>query len=315
MSRNSVPEAEPFDKQSDASSYDHAASSYGKYIERLSQPLAVRAVDLAGVMRGQRVLDVGTGTGIAARCAANTVGSHGEVLGIDLSDGMLNAARDETKRLGLENIQFLKMDAEELEFPDNHFDAVISLCAVAHFPNLDVALCEIRRCLKPGRRAVVAIGAGRPPLGSGLVRYAAGRLLKKIRSLFQPQVWAPGAVMDFIDSCRPGLPAAKFTEWRKEDPYRRLRLAVREAGFELDGTSWAGHTLCFDSAPEFWEAQVSIVTAVRQRLLHLDTDRLAAMRDEFVASAQEILDQNGRLYYPFGAYYVCGRVPDQTQQL
>ena len=121
--------------------------------------------------------------------------------------------------------------------------------------------------------------------------------------------------MDFIDSRGPELPAARFTEWRKEDPYQRLCQALQEAGFELDGSSWAGHTLCFDSAPEFWEAQVSIVTAVRQRLLHLDTDRLAAMRDEFVASAQEILDQNGRLYYPFGAYYVCGRVPDQTQQL
>jgi len=312
MSRKSVPEAEHFDKQEDAGSFDHAASYYGKHIEKLSAPLAVRIVEWADITQGQRVLDVGTGTGIAARCAARAVGGQGKAFGIDLSDGMLDAARYESDRQGLENIRFLKMDSEELGFPDHHFDAVISLCAVAHFPHLDVALREIRRSLRPGRKAVVAIGAGRPPWGSGLARYAIGRLVKMIQSAFQPQLWAPGAIMDFVDSREPELPTAIFAEWQKRDPYRRLCLAIQEAGFEIDGTGWTGHTPCFDSALDFWEAQISIVTAARQRLLHLGAKRLAVLRDEFVASAQRVLDRNGRLYYPFGAYFVRGRVPDRT---
>ena len=76
-----------FDKRSDAASYDPYAEAYGRYIERLAAPLGPYLCQLVHLEPGDRVLDVGTGTGLAARSAATTAAPHGEVMAIDLSKG------------------------------------------------------------------------------------------------------------------------------------------------------------------------------------------------------------------------------------
>ncbi len=80
---------------------------------------------------GGTVLDIGTGTGFIAFHAATLVGSKGKVIGVDLSEGMLNQANVKLADSGLENIEFLRGDMEHLELPDNSIDHLY--CASAFF--------------------------------------------------------------------------------------------------------------------------------------------------------------------------------------
>ena len=103
-------------KQSDARSYDATAAEFGTLTERYSTPIAARMLDLGGVKSGDRLLDVGTGTGLLARMAA---ARGANAVGIDHSAGMLGQAqaRADQDAVG-SRTQFLAMDAEALQFQD-----------------------------------------------------------------------------------------------------------------------------------------------------------------------------------------------------
>ncbi|OLD04531.1 MAG: hypothetical protein AUJ07_03810 [Crenarchaeota archaeon 13_1_40CM_3_53_5] len=83
-------------------------------------------IRLARLTPGERVLDVGTGTGASAILAARKVGKSGRVLGIDLSKRMLAKARERAARLGLVNVEFRLMDSTSLRLPEGSFDAIIT---------------------------------------------------------------------------------------------------------------------------------------------------------------------------------------------
>ena len=110
----------------------------------------------AGVQPGQRVLDVGCGTGYFARLLTQAVGPEGLVVGIDPSREMIAYA---TRKAGrARNRQFQVGTAESLDFPADHFDVVVSSLVMHHLPeDLRVpALREMRRVLRPGGKLLVA---------------------------------------------------------------------------------------------------------------------------------------------------------------
>jgi SAM-dependent methyltransferase len=110
--------------------------------------------DAAGISRGNKVLDVGCGTGVLAREALRRVGQEGQVVGLDLNDGMLAvAARTEP------NIAWRRGDASSLPFEDARFDVVISQFALMYVPDRVAALREMWRTLAPGGRLAVAAWA------------------------------------------------------------------------------------------------------------------------------------------------------------
>lgn len=114
-----------------------------------------RLVEVVGVGPGQRVLDVATGRGAVLVPAAERVGATGEVIGIDLAEGMVGAANDEVARRRI-SATVRVMDAERLDFPDASFDRVLCGFGVMFFPDLSRALAEFRRVLRPGGRLGVS---------------------------------------------------------------------------------------------------------------------------------------------------------------
>jgi len=110
--------------------------------------------DAAGITTGNRVLDVGCGTGVLAREALRRAGREGQVVGLDLNEGMLAvAARTEPK------IEWRQGDATSLPFEDASFDVVVSQFALMYFPDRVASLGEMWRTLAPGGRLALAAWA------------------------------------------------------------------------------------------------------------------------------------------------------------
>ncbi len=116
-----------------------------------------RAVDLAGVGPGSRVLDVATGTGDLAIELARRVAPAGEVLGSDFSEGMLDRAREKVGAGGSSGVRprFEWADAMELPYPDASFDAATVGFGARNFDDLGRGLAEMARVVRPGGRVVV----------------------------------------------------------------------------------------------------------------------------------------------------------------
>ena len=168
-------------KTNDANSYNAVVDYFDKYTERFTRHMPGPMLDLAGVRNNAKVLDVGTGTGVVALNIVEGIGEKGRVVGIDLSDGMLSTARAIARKRKLDGrVEFLKMDAENLDFPESHFDGAFSLYALRHFPNPEKSVAEIYRVLKPGASIVVAVGS-RPDLISVEGMKAALRRMASMR--------------------------------------------------------------------------------------------------------------------------------------
>ncbi len=174
--------------------WDLAVDDYDRFWVPVLRGCSEHCIDLLQIEKGERVLDVATGTGVCAFMAAERVGSAGQVVATDLSQKMVDAAAAEAGRRRIENMTFDRVDAEELSYPDGSFDAVTCVLGLMYPADPQRAIEQMFRVLKPGGRAAVCVWGRRDRCGwNAVFPITDARVNSDVCPLFF-QLGAPGAI-------------------------------------------------------------------------------------------------------------------------
>lgn len=145
--------------------WDKAVNDYDRYFVPLLKHCSERAIGMLDLKPGERVIDVATGTGVGAFMAAERIGPSGELVATDISEKMVDAVRAEAQRRGVSNMRYERMDAEEQDFPDGSFDAVMCVLGLMYPADPQKAIEEMHRVLRPGGRAAAVVWGRRDRCG------------------------------------------------------------------------------------------------------------------------------------------------------
>ena len=138
------------DNNSIEKAYQRYSNIYDLTFGKIFQGGRVFAVDLLDIQPGEKVLEVGVGTGLTLPFFP----AHCEITGIDLSAHMLEKARGNIASHRMDNVEIMKMDATRMDFPDDHFDSVIAAYVVSVVPDPVTVLREMMRVCKKGGKIV-----------------------------------------------------------------------------------------------------------------------------------------------------------------
>lgn len=187
--------------------WDLAAPLYESLWRGQLSPAHAGLLQMAPPLAGQAVLDVACGTGLVTLAAALAVGSQGRVVGTDISDLMVDAARRRAGDAGLDHVRFERMDAESLALPDAHFDLAYCALGLMYMPDPLAAMRELHRVLRPGGRVAAAVWGQRTRCGwSGVFPIVDAEVSSDVCPLFF-QLGNEGALAQlcaeagFVDAC------------------------------------------------------------------------------------------------------------------
>jgi ubiquinone/menaquinone biosynthesis C-methylase UbiE len=145
--------------------WDKAVQDYDTYFVPLLRRCSERVIALLDPQPGERILDVATGTGVAAFVTAERVGASGEVVATDISEKMVEQTRAYAAAQGVTNMAFERADAEELSHPDGSFDAAMCVLGLMYPADPQRAIEQMLRVLRPGGRAAICVWGRRDRCG------------------------------------------------------------------------------------------------------------------------------------------------------
>ena len=254
------------------------AEIYESYmVPALFSPHSSYLIQAANPQPGQRILDVGCGTGIVARRVAALVGADGNVVGLDLNPNMLEVARAAAGREDL-SIEWREGPAEQLPFPDGAFDLVLSQFALMFFADRPAALAEMHRVLKKGGRLTLSVF-------QGLERHP---FYQTLHDAIQLRFGMSG-VSDIFALGDAG----------------ELQTLLINAGFHHVEIEQASLVARFPHPETFLAGEIEVDTAAIPAMQHLDTQArqalLAGIREDMEAPLQAVTEGNF-VAIPFHTY-------------
>jgi demethylmenaquinone methyltransferase/2-methoxy-6-polyprenyl-1,4-benzoquinol methylase len=181
-----------------------------------------RAAQLTRARAGDRILDACTGTGALAELLWRRVGDGGEVVGVDLTEAMLEVARVRVPR-----VRFILGDASRLPFPDASFDAATMAFGLRNIQDHAAALAELNRVLKPGGRAVILEFSTVSPLLRSSYSWYSRKVIPVIANGI---LGRDGAYRYLTDSIASFPPPPVVSSWLEEAGFRAVRHHRMTAG-------------------------------------------------------------------------------------
>lgn len=255
--------------------------AYERYlVPALFQEAAEKLIQHAAIQPGERVLDLGCGTGIVARVAAEHLGNGENVTGVDINPGMLDVARSVSAETH-PGIEWQQGSAEDLPLARSSFDVVLSQQAFQFLENRETALKEIHRVLRPGGRLVFSV------FRSIEHNYTYRPLIEAFRRHGGDNL---GTMMN-----------SPFQEWTREG----LREMVTEAGFTQADITISLVTARFPTVPDYIQQELSSSPMSELVSTMADDVRQAIARDTS-AGLSDYIDDRG-VMHPLQTYLVSAR--------
>ncbi|GGA75627.1 methyltransferase [Flavobacterium palustre] len=245
------------------------------------KPIGDKMIELINPKENENVLDVASGTGEPGISIAAKIG-NGKIIFTDLSNGMLEIAKENASKAGIPNFETQVCDVSELPFDDNSFDIVSCRLGFMFFPDMQMAAKELVRVLKPGGRFTTSVWCG--PEKNFWVT-AVGGTINKNMGLTPPPEGAPG----MFRCAKPGFLADIF----------------KEAGLKnVSETEVAGAVNC-GTAETYWDMMTEIAAPFVAALSNADD----AMRAKIKQEVYELINEkypDGNVSIPSSAFVIYG---------
>ncbi len=257
---------------------------YRALIAQMFAPLTSGLIREAGIGIGQKVLDIGGGSGEPSLTIAGIVGPTGSVMYTDPVAGMVESAQSEAGRRGLTNIHFQQCSADDLPFANSSFDVAVSRLSAMFFGDPIVALREMLRVI----------------CDDGYVSLA---------------VWGPEERNPFFTSINDAVD--RFVESPEQDPdapdaFRfavpgKLARILKNAGAESVAERQLNFQIEVKISPEqFWQLRTEMSESLRGKIARLAPDQLPIVKQAAIDAAQKYF-VNGKMSFPAESLIVTGR--------
>ena len=238
-------------------------------------------IEYSPLQKGQKILDIATGTGLVAIEAAQIVGSEGQVIGIDISSGMLNQAKQKIAALGLSNIEMIMADTEVVKYPKNSFDGIFCCAALQFINNVPELLCRWYSFLVPGGFIGLCVFAE--------TSFIAWHTLENVTKQY-------------------GVELGLISWYRLTGTEKKCHNLLTEAGFEAVGvrSKQVGNYLSLNQAKKQW--QVALKDPRFRPLRELEVKQLELVKEDYCATLETLVTDKG-IWNDIQTLFVFGRRP------